>query len=145
MRFRRRLGANAVVAWVLSALFVGFVFLRTGHPPYAAGLAIVVVLLLYALPHIFWYWDVFPDRLVNRRYFSTRVFSMANIVHVAPMPGHITPRRGKGAWIEVRTRAGERTAGERMIVQPADADRFLAELRRYVPEAVANSDQPSGR
>ncbi|GGH02818.1 hypothetical protein [Silvibacterium dinghuense] len=140
MRFRRRLGANTVVAWVLSALFVGFVFLHAGRPPYAAVIAMVVVLLLYALPHIFWCWDVTPDRLVNRRYFSERSFVLAEIEYAGSMPGHLTPRRGKGAWIEVRTRAGER-----MIVQPADAEAFLAELQKYVPAAVKADDQPADK
>jgi len=140
MRFRRRLGANQVVAWVFSALFVGFVFLHAGRPVYAAVLAVLVVLALYALPHIFWYWDVLPDRLVNRRYWTMRTFAMDEIEHAGPMAGHMTPRRGRGAWLEVRTRGGER-----MIVQPADADVFLAMLSKYAPAAVTGSDQPLAR
>ena len=133
MRFRRQLGAIRIITWIGFGLVITGSLASTGHRYWFAGMIGAAVSLAFFLPHVFRYWDVRTDRLVHRRYFATVVVPFAEIAYVGPLTGKMADFAGAVKWVEMR-----KADGVRMIVQPADPDAFLAEMRRYLPWVTLN-------
>jgi hypothetical protein len=129
MRFRRRMGLASVVTWCVYASVVALAFYRTHHSPVSVAASAVVVLLLFWVPHLYWYWEILPDRLVHRRYFQSMAWPLAEIVYVGPVTGGAAGRKATRDWIEIRN-----AAGQRMIAQPGNPKAFLEEMRKHLPE-----------
>ena len=132
MRYRRELGVVRVATWIFWPLIVSAGLIREGHPLWIGGLAGVLGFLAFYLPHLFWYWEILPDRLIHRRYFQRVVFRFQEITYVGPMTGKAAGANAVRDWILIQT------AGQRMVAQPADPEAFLVHIRKYLPQITLN-------
>ncbi len=133
MRYRRPLNLSRVLYWFVWPAIVSAGLLRRGHPVWQAVVAAVILFLADLPGYFFWYWQVLPDRLIQQRYWRRVELPFDEIVRVGPLTGSLATKRHLGNWVEVLN-----GAGQRMIVDAADRDEFLAEMRGHLTEDVMN-------
>jgi hypothetical protein len=133
MRYRRKIGAAGVIVWFAYAAITALAFYRSRHSVLSGAVAAIVVLLLFYVPHLYWYWEILPDRLVHRSYFQRTVWPFQEITYIGPLSGKLAASKAAKNWIEIRN-----ASGQRMIAQPADTKAFLDEMRRHLPEITLN-------
>ena len=133
MRFYRKLGAVRLVARFAVGALLGGSFLRQGYSFWAAVLAGILFVLAWLPSWLFWYWEIGPDCVTQRRYFGRTIFPFSTITYAGPVTGNLAGRRQTRNWIEIRT-----DDGRWMIVDAADPDGFLARMREYLPTVTLN-------
>jgi hypothetical protein len=112
--------------------FLGIV--QKGGPLWVAWLVGIGTFVLgFYIPYKCWYWEICPDRLIHRRYFRRVVWPFTEIAYVGPMTGLIGTYSAARDWLEVRN-----VSGKMIIVQPADCEEFLLEMRKYLPRITLN-------
>jgi hypothetical protein len=128
MRFRRKLGWIRLATWIAFGLFLAFEQVKRGRPLWIDFAAFVICILLFLPSHLFWYWEIRPDRLIHQRYLARRIFPFSEIVYIGPMTGKASDHETTRNWILVRSEGGQR-----MIVDTNNHEGFLSEMRKYLP------------
>ncbi len=136
MRYRRPLNLSRVLYWFVWPAIVSAGLLRRGHPVWQAVVGGVVLFLAELPGYLFWYWQVLPDRLVQQRYWRRVEMLFSDVVRVGPLTGVLGTKQHLSNWIEVRN-----GAGQRIIVDAADREGFLAEMQGHLPGSVFVPDQ----
>ena len=127
--YRGKLTNTRVAVWFGFGLsgFLGIVW--NGDPLWVAWLVGVVTFVLgFYVPYKLWYWEICPNRLVHRRYFRKVVWPFTEIIYVGPLTGLMGIFPAGRDWLEVRN-----VSGKMIIVQPANCEDFLSEMRKYLP------------
>jgi hypothetical protein len=133
MRYRRKFRFYRIVVPTCCAAFLVGV-----HYFWLAVLAVVAVGLEVYIEDRLSYWEIRPDRLIDRRLVRTVVLPFSEITYVGPFTGYseglkrraerLAVFKGGDFWIEVRN-----AKGKRKLLNPADYDGFLAEMRTHLP------------
>lgn len=134
MRFRRKLGPVRLITWLALGALLGSSFVRNGYSWWAGVLAAILFVLVSLPSWLFWYWDILPDRLIQRRYFGRTTFLFPDITYCGPVTGNLAGRLQTRDWIEIRT-----SSGKWMVAQPDDRAAFLNEMRKHLPKVTLNS------
>ena len=133
MRYRRELGLVRMSIWGAFGIILASNAFREGYPLWTVCLIAVLVALSFYVPYLFWYWEIYPDRLIHRRYFQQIIFPFSEITYVGPMTGNSASHKSVRNWILVQN-----TDGRSMIVQSAVPEAFLSQMRKYLPEITLN-------
>ena len=131
--YRGKLTNPRVAEWVIIGLAGAIGELQAGHPLWVAELLAIGIFLLFFVIYRSWYWEICPDRLIHRRYFRKVVWPFTEISYVGPMTGVIGTYPAVRDWLEVRN-----VSGKMIIVQPANCEQFLLEMRKYLPRITLN-------
>jgi hypothetical protein len=131
--YRGKLTNPRVAEWAIIGLAGAIGELQAGHPLWVAELLGIGILLLFFVIYRSWYWEICPDCLIHRRYFRRVVWPFTEITYVGPMTGLIGTYSAVRGWLEVRN-----VSGKMIIVQPANCEEFLGEMRKYLPRITLN-------
>ncbi len=66
------------------------------------------VVVAAAASYFLQYWEIQPDRLVFRNFWTKKVWPFSEITYVGPPDGPMAGVRAAGSWIIVRNRQGRR-------------------------------------
>lgn len=117
-------------------LFLLFLLLGRSHSARTFGPFYVAVWGLLALQRIparvLIYWDILPDGLHERRFWSQRTVAWSEIVSVTPWPSHKPTNRHVAVAF---TRSAPMSDCGQVIAGPTDLDGFLRALREHAPLA----------
>jgi hypothetical protein len=130
MRYRRRLHLPQAI---LGIAVGGWIYSSLTEAPLRKVLGTMVGLALASASAYWWqYWDILPDGVVSRNFWSKKKWMFTDIAYVGPPEGLAAEVSAARKWIVIRDRNGRR-----LVVQPADREGFLAEMRHYLPNVNA--------
>jgi hypothetical protein len=92
-----------------------------------------LIMLVGCIPHLFWYWEIRDDRVVQRRLFLRTALPFSEITYVGPVTGQASRHKYFERHILIRN-----VAGKRMFVNTGDPEAFLTEMRKHLPRITLN-------
>jgi hypothetical protein len=129
MRYRRKFRAYQIVIPLGCALLLTSRY----QPLWMTAFVFAMIGLWIYVEDFFYYWEICPDRLVEQRFYTRDVLPFTEITYVGPMTGIAAGHPRLRNYIEIQT-----IAGKKKIIQPADCDAFLAEMRNCLPQITLN-------
>lgn len=136
MRFRAKFG---LLGWVYVA-FASFVIVlilsprqHHGDQRFFAVLPTLVLAVLRILSQIFIYWEINSDGLRVRRFWDEKTIPWQEVTRV----GAWNPKHASSDVLAIDYfRSAPMSDQGSVIANPEDRQQFLANLRRYAPQAV---------
>ena len=135
MRFRAKFGFLGW-AYIAMALFALLLKISPGRPSEVLGLFAILWTVFAALRilfQIFIYWDLDSSGLHEQRLWGKRNVAWQEVTRVSAW----NPKQPASATLAVDfARPAPMSDRGRVIANPENHQRFLAELRRYAPQAI---------
>jgi hypothetical protein len=128
MRYRSKLGRVRAATWIAYGVVAGTDLSGRRLSAWLALGVAVLTSLLFLPGYFLTYWEILPDRLVERRLFSRSVLMHFEIVALNPLSVASGDDESVPEHVEVRG-----VAGRRMLVETSDARGFLEEMLEHLP------------
>ena len=128
MRYRTKVGGVRVLTWIAYGALVTANLSARRLPLWLALLAGLFTVLAFFSNYHWTYWEVLPDRVIERRLFRRSVMMFFEIVSIRP-----TPLIGQEVEPQPHLIAVRGVAGRRMVVYTPQARQFLKEMLEHLP------------
>lgn len=129
MRYRRRLYLPQAI---LGIAVGGLIYSSVTEASLRKVLGTMLGLTIASASAHWWqYWDILPDGVVFRNFWSKKKWMFTDIAYVGPPEGLAAEVSAARKWIIIRDRNARR-----LVVQPADREGFIAEMRQHLPKVT---------
>ncbi len=129
MRYRRRLYIPQVI---LGIAVGGLIYSSITEASLRKVLETMLGLTIASASAYRWqYWDILPEGVVSRNLWSKQKWLFTDIAYVGPPEGLAAEVSAARKWIIIRD-----NNGRRLVVQPADREGFIAEMRQHLPNVT---------